>query len=104
MRSRTVLGAAAWLCLVLGAAACAGDDDGESEEDLVEQLSETLQAGGELDQETADCFAEVAVDEVGVEELQDLDLSADEPSPELQEAIAAAALSATEECGENEPE
>lgn len=103
MRSRSVVSAAASLCLVLGAAACAGDD-GESEDELVEQLSETLQADGEFDQETADCFAEVVVDEVGVEELQDVDLSADEPSPELQEAIAAAALSATEECGENEPE
>ena len=38
----------------------------ESEEDIVDQLSETLQDGGEgFDEETADCFAEIVVDEVG---------------------------------------
>jgi hypothetical protein len=103
MRSRTVVGAAASLCLLLGAAACGGDDE-DSEADLVEELSQTLQGDGDLDQATADCFAQVVVDEVGVEELQDVDLSAAEPPPELQEAIAAAAVSATEECELSEPE
>ena len=57
MRRASVLGAAASLCLVVGATACGGDDS-ESEEDMVDQLSETLQNGGEgFDEETADCFA-----------------------------------------------
>ncbi len=63
------------------------------------QVSETLQGGGEgFDEETADCFAEIVVDEVGVEELQDVDLTADEPPEELQDEIAAAAVRAGEEC------
>ena len=76
----------------------------ESEEDLVDELSETLQSGGEgFDEETADCFAEIVVDEVGVEELQDVDLTADEPPEELQDEIAAAAVRAAEECDLSEP-
>ena len=52
----------------------------------MDEVSETLQAGGEgFDEETADCFAQIVVDEVGVEELQDVDLSADEPPEELQD-------------------
>ena len=98
MRRKSALGAVASVCLLLGVAACGGDE-GESEEDIVEQLSETLQSGGDgFDEETADCFAEIVVDEVGVEELQDIDLSADEPPEELQEEIAAAAVRAAEEC------
>ena len=98
MRHAPLLGAAASLCLVLGAAACGGDNT-ESEEEIVNQLSESLQNGGEgFDPETADCFAQIVVEEVGVEEVQDLDLTADEPPEELQEEIAAAAIRATEDC------
>ena len=57
MRNASLLGAAVSLCLVAALAACGGDD-AESEEDMVNQLSETLQGGGEgFDEETADCFA-----------------------------------------------
>ena len=98
MRYAPVLGAAASLCFVVGAAACGGDDS-ESEDDIVAQLSDTLQNGGDgFDEETADCFAQIVVDEVGVEEMQDVDLTADEPPEELQDEIAAAAVRATEEC------
>jgi hypothetical protein len=93
-----VLGAAASLCLVLTLAACGGSDE-ESEEDLVDQLSETLQSGSAgFDAEAADCFAEIVVDEVGVDELRDVDLGADEPPEELQDEIAAATVRAAEEC------
>ena len=91
MRSRTVVGAAAWLCVLLVTAGCGGDDE-DSEADLVDAVSQTLQADDDFDEETADCFAQVVVDEVGVEELQDVDLSADELLPRLQAAIAAAAV------------
>jgi hypothetical protein len=99
MRRGNVLGAAvASLVVLLGASACGGDD-GESEEDLVDQLSQSLQDGAAaFDEETADCFAEIVVEDIGVEELQDVDLSADEPPEELQEEIAAATLRAAEEC------
>lgn len=98
MRSTSLLGAAVSLCLVVGGAACGGDD-GESEQDMVNDISETLQNGGEgFDEETADCYAQIVVDEAGVEELQDVDLTADEPPDELKDEIAAAGIRAIEEC------
>ena len=100
MRRTPFLGAVTALCLVVGGAAC-GDDDGggDSEADITNQLSETLQAGGDgFDKEAADCFAEIIVDETGLEKLQDVDLTADEPPEELQDEIAAAAVRASEEC------
>ena len=98
MRSASLLGAAVSLCLVVAPAACGGED-AESEEDMVNQVSETLQGGGEgFDEETADCFAQIVVDEVGIEELRDVELTADEPPEELQDEFAAAAVRAGEEC------
>lgn len=98
MRPLRVLAAAA---LVLGAGACAGDD-GESEADIKEDLSETLQRSSEgfADQELADCFADIVIEEVGGEELQDLELSAEEPPAEVAEKIAEAAIRAREDCGD----
>jgi hypothetical protein len=97
---RAITVAALVLGGALGASACGGDD-GESEADIKEQLSETLQRSGDAfgDQETADCFADIVIDEVGIEELQDLELSAEEPPKELEVKIADAALRAQEECG-----
>ena len=98
MRRGNVLGAAAAsLCLLLGAAACGGDE-GDSEAEIVDDLSEQLQSGAEdFDEETADCFAEIVVEDVGVEELQDIDFR-EEPPEEIQDEIAAATLRAAEEC------
>lgn len=99
MRRTPLLGAAASLCLVLATTACGGDSDGDSEADIVDDLSQTLQGeGAGLDAEAADCYAEIIVDEVGAEALKDVDLSADEPPEELQDEITAAAVRAAEEC------
>lgn len=99
MRRTPLIGVAAALCLLLTTAACASDGDGDSEADIVNELSQTLQGeGGGLDAEAADCYAKIIVDEVGVEALKDVDLPADEPPEELQDDISAAALRATEEC------
>ncbi|MEQ1787785.1 MAG: hypothetical protein ABL966_12085 [Acidimicrobiales bacterium] len=101
MRRTPILGAAASLCLLLGGAACGGDDDGggDSEAEIVSQLSETLQGDGEgLAKEDADCYAAIIVDEVGVDALKDVDLTADEPPEELQDEIAAAAARLVDEC------
>ena len=55
------------------------------------EVSEALQQSGDgLDEETADCSAQIVVEDVGVEELQDLDLTADEPPEALQDEFAAA--------------
>lgn len=98
MRRTPLLGAAACLCLVFATTACGGDSGGDSEADIVEDLSQTLQGEGGLDAEAADCYAEIVVDEVGADALKDVDLSADEPPEELQDEITAAAARAAEEC------
>jgi len=97
MRRVLILGATT-LCLALGVTAC-GSDDEKSEADIKRELSATLQSGGDgFDKKAADCFAEIVVDEVGVDKLRDVDLSADEPPAELQDEISAAAVRAAEEC------
>jgi hypothetical protein len=96
MRRSALLSAAAPLSLLL--VACAGGGD-ESEADITADISQTLQGDAVgLDEETADRCAEIIVDEVGVEALKDLDLSAEVPPEELQEEIVAAAARGAEEC------
>jgi hypothetical protein len=86
------------LCLLLGSAACGGKDKA-SKEDLVGDISATLQRGPEpLDEETADCVAEIVVEDIGVEELQDVDVRASDPPDDLQPKIAAATMRGNEEC------
>jgi hypothetical protein len=96
MRRSALFSAAATVSLLL--AACAGSGD-ESEADLVEDVSASLQGQAVgLDEEAADSCAEIIVDEVGVEALKDIDLSAEVPPEELQEEIVAAAARGAEEC------
>jgi hypothetical protein len=103
MRRTPLIGAAVSLCLLLAATAC-GESDGESRDDLVSDLSETLQQDGDgLSEKDADCVAGVIVDDVGVDALKDVDLSADQPPEELQDEITAAAARATEECDPASP-
>lgn len=86
------------LCLALTAAACGGGGD-RSEADIKTELSESLQSGvDDLDAEAADCFAQLVIDEVGLDALRDVDLSADQPPAEIQDDITAAATRAAEEC------
>lgn len=97
---RPVLTRAAVLCALVSAAlvGCGGAGDREPA-DLAADLSEELQEGRlALAPDDADCVAEVLVDEVGAEELEDVDLSADEPPADLAEQLTAAALTATERC------
>ncbi len=84
--------------LVLGLTACGNDDGGSSEADIKDEISEQLAEGGQLDDETADCFAGVIVDEIGADRLEDVDFSAEEPPAGLEEDFSAAAIKALEEC------
>jgi hypothetical protein len=98
MRRTRALAAAASLCLVVAASACSGQDE-QSEEELVAEISESLRSGGQgFDEEAADCFAEIVVDEVGVEALRDVDLAADEPPAEIEDELATATIRAADEC------
>lgn len=100
MRRIKALATAVSLCVLVGAAGCGGKDP-ESKEDLVDDISETLQAGTEgFDKKTADCFAEIMVEEIGVDELRDVDIRSNEPPEELQPDIAAATIRATDECAD----
>jgi len=97
MQRTRLLGVAASLCLVLGAAACSGGKDDESKADIVDDMSATFQDNG-LDAETADCQAAAVVDEIGVDALKDVDLSAEQPPEEMRDELTAAAAHATDEC------
>jgi hypothetical protein len=67
---------------------------------MIDDLSNTLEEDElGLDAEQADCVAGVIVDEVGVDTLKDVDLTADTPPEELQEELTAAWELAPEECG-----
>ncbi len=99
MRRTSLLGAAAALCLLGGAAGCGGGDDDKSEAEIKAELVENLRDGEDgLDEETAECFADVIIEEVGVDELRDVDLTADEPPEEIQEEVTAAGSRAVTEC------
>jgi len=98
MRRSSILGTVAALCLLVGAPACSGNK-GPSEDEMVSDLSKTLQAGGQgFDKDTADCYAKIVVDEVGVKKMKKVDLTAKEPPDELQDAIATATVRARDEC------
>ncbi len=89
---------AAAVLLVLGLSAGGDDGGGSSEADIKDEISAQLAEGGQLDDETADCFAGVIVDEIGAERLEDVDFSAEEPPEGLEEDFSAAAIKALDEC------
>jgi hypothetical protein len=98
MRTRSLLGAALAIGLLLSA--CGGSDDKKSAEELKVELSDTLQnASNGLPADRADCFADIIVDDIGAEALQDVDLSADEPPKAIQDDLISAASVADEQCG-----
>ena len=101
--------AAALVALLLPLAAlsgaCSQQDDptaDELQEDLAEELREQ---DGELSADEADCYAGLLVaeiedrEELGLEAVNDVDFSDEEPSADLADAIAAAAADARAECG-----
>lgn len=93
-RSLSVL-AALTLVLVLGACAGGGKDDSAAEV-KVHVAEQMIDVG--LSGEQADCFADLVVEKVGANEVQDVDFSADAPSSKQQEDLAAAALQALSDC------
>ena len=78
------------------AAGCASPDEPDAEE-VQEELSEALVEAG-YDAEQADCLAAAVVEEVGVDNVNDIDFNDEAPDPELQEQIGAAVASAVDEC------
>jgi hypothetical protein len=96
MRRTPLLGAAS-VCLLLVGTACSADDPTEAE--VEDDISAALRSGDEaLTEEEAGCWAAIVVEEVGLDELNDMNVSDDEPTPELEEAIATGAVRAEDEC------
>ena len=96
MRHSPVIVAVLALGVILGA--CTQQDDpteAELTEDLVEELRDIDPA---LTADQAECYAGLIVDEVGVEDVVDVKFSDSEPSNELDDKVATAAVAAREEC------
>lgn len=96
MRGSRLLSAVAVVGVLVGTSACGGQDD-LTKADYVEQVADTLQNGG-YDADQAECVATLVVDELGVERLKDVELTADTPEGDLQDLITAAAVAAADEC------
>ena len=82
------------LCTV---AACGGQEE-DSESEVKEQLSEALQRNGSFEEDAADCYADIVIEELGIERVRDVEMSADEPPAALAELTAEATQRADEEC------
>lgn len=104
MRRTPLLGAAFSLCLVVVAGCSGGGKDDKSEADVKKDLSAELQSNGDgFSKDTADCFAQLLIDEIGAKKLQDVDLSAKKPPAEIKDEIAVAAVKASTECDFTSP-
>lgn len=96
MRSSALL--CAGIAASLSLAACGGGGD-KSEADIRADLSSSLRQGNDnLDQETSDCYADLIIEEVGLDGLRDVNLTDDRPEGDVADQIAAAAQRAGEEC------
>jgi hypothetical protein len=97
MRRSPLIGSLAALSLVVALAAC-GEQDEPTADEVQADVSEELQAyDGDLTDEQADCIAEAIIDEVGQDEVTDIDFADDSPT-ELGEEFGAAAIAARDEC------
>lgn len=85
------------VALIAVLSACAGGSDDRSAEDIQADIAAQLADNG-MDEASAECVAGVVVDEIGEDDLKDVDFTAEEPPADLQEDITAAAQAAIAEC------
>jgi hypothetical protein len=97
MRPIRLLGAAAVASVLLGASACGGDEP-ESEADVKEELSEALQRNGRFKAKAADCYADIVIEELGIDRVRDVEMSEEEPDATLAKLTVEATQRANEEC------
>jgi hypothetical protein len=94
-----LLRAFAVAALLLTLAACGGGKKDPSEAEIKADLSGSFQQGDDpLSEEQADCYADVIIDEVGVDRLKDVDFAAETPPKEIKDDVAAATVRALDEC------
>ena len=97
MHRTPVIVAALVLASLVGACSQQKDPTAdELQDDLVEELRKV---DTDLTADQADCYAGLLVKEVGVKDIVDVKFSAEEPSDEIADGIAAAAVAARDECG-----
>ena len=97
MRRSPLLAALTAVALVLGLAACGQEDDPTAAEVRADLVEELQAYDAELSDDEAECVAEAIVEAVGVDELNDLDFSAEDPE-DLDEEFGAAAVAARDDC------
>lgn len=92
------LAALAVLAISLIVSGCSGGDE-VTDDDVAEDLSTELQRGPTgLSADDADCVAESLVEQLGADELTDVDFAADEPPEGDREELAAAVQQALSSC------
>jgi hypothetical protein len=85
------------LALGLTVGACSRKDT--SAKDLKEQVSTALRKGDDgLTRDQADCYADLLIDEVGADDVNDIGLTDKEPDAAVAKKVAAAATKARSEC------
>jgi hypothetical protein len=87
------------VALLLTLGACGGGASDPSEAEIKADLVAAAQEGENgLTEAQAECYADLVIEEVGVEALKDVDIGADDPPEEIQDALATAAVRAQDEC------
>lgn len=81
--------------LVALLAACGGGET--SRADVEADIAAQLEDEG-LDADQSACFAELIVEEVGLDNVKEIDFSAEEPPAELEDELTSAAVRAGAEC------
>jgi hypothetical protein len=95
MRHRPLLATLLATGLLVGA--CSQSDP--SAKEVREDLAEALQKGDDaLSRDQAECYAELIVEKVGADEVNDVSFSAKEPSDEVAEELATVAATARDKC------
>ena len=97
MRRTSLSASLVALGLTVALAACGSDGD-DSPEEVQADLAEELQSSLQISETEADCFAGVLIEEIGVEDLQDIDFTAEDPPEGMADEFTAAALIAVDDC------
>ncbi len=100
MRLRPLIAALLAAGLLLGACSTSKPSAKETKEDL----SDALQDGADaLTAKQADCYADLIVDEVGADEVNDVGFNATKPNAKLAEQLADIAQTARSTCDLDTP-
>lgn len=92
------LGVLVLIALGVGAFLLLGGDDDDDRDRIRAGLISALNEDGDFTDEEAGCLADSLIDDLGEDNLKDVDFTADEPPAEIEDEFYAAAFSAMSEC------